>query len=241
MSAPLLRVAGLRCRLGGRDVVADVSFSVEAGQVVGLLGPNGAGKTTCFRVIAGLLDASAGTVALDGVDLGRRPLWRRVRAGLGYLPQQPSVFRGLTVRDNVCLAEEAGSGPGQADALLSELGLAPLADARAGTLSGGERRRLEIARCLATRPRLMLLDEPFAGVDPVAVAELQGRLRALAARRGLGVLVTDHAVHATLPICDRAVILDGGRILAEGTPARVAAREAVRARYLGPGFSLPES
>ncbi len=241
MTAPLLEANDLRVRLGGRDVVAGVDLVVRAGEVVGLLGPNGAGKTTCFRVLAGLLSAQSGTVRLAGRLLDGLPLWRRAQAGLGYLPQRPSVFRDLSVRDNVRLAEEGRGGPSLVPDLLAELGLATLADARAGSLSGGERRRLEIARCLATRPTLVLLDEPFAGVDPVAVEGLQARVRALARERGISVLVTDHAVHATLPICDRAVILDGGRVLAEGAPADVAARPAVRARYLGPGFTLPDA
>jgi lipopolysaccharide export system ATP-binding protein len=239
VSEAALDARGLRRSLGGRVVVDGVDLVVAPGEIVGLLGPNGAGKTTCFRLIAGLLDLQGGSVRIGGESVDGLPLWRRVRQGLGYLPQGPSVFRRLTVRANLTLALEAADAPScRADALLERLGLMDRAADRAGTLSGGERRRLEIARCLAVRPQVVLLDEPFAGIDPVAVAGLQSLVCGLAAEDGIAVLVTDHAVHATLPVCDRAVILDGGRVLAQGTPEAVAADPGVRARYLGPNFQL---
>ena len=231
-----LQARGLRRSYRGRRVVDGVDLDVAPGEVVGLLGPNGAGKTTCFRMVAGLELPEAGTVALDGVDLGRLPLWRRVRAGLGYLAQEPTVFRHLSVRNNLEVALGARGAPlEQAGALLERAGLLALAEQAAGRLSGGERRRLEIARALAAAPRVLLLDEPFAGVDPVAVAALQ-RVIAQLARDGMGVLVTDHAVRETLGICDRALILDGGRVMASGAPQQVAADPHVRDRYLGPDF-----
>jgi lipopolysaccharide export system ATP-binding protein len=236
MSDRRLVARGLRKALSGRQVVGGVDLEVLPGRVVGLLGPNGAGKTTCFKMITGILRPDAGTVELDGVDLGRLPLHRRVQRGLGYLPQEPSVFRSLTVRENVGAALEAkGRSAGEAGPHLEALGLAPLADASAGKLSGGERRRLEIARCLALEPSVLLLDEPFAGVDPVGVQDLQERIRALAAR-GLGILLTDHAVREALGICDEAIILDAGTAMARGTPEQVASDPAVRSRYLGDRF-----
>ncbi|MCB9778330.1 MAG: LPS export ABC transporter ATP-binding protein [Alphaproteobacteria bacterium] len=235
----MLVAEGLTWSAGGRRIVDDVGLAVHAGEVVGLLGPNGAGKTSTFRMVAGLLTPDAGSVRLGERDLGRLPLWKRVRAGLGYLPQAPTIFRRLSVRDNVRLALADGDGDDRADALLAQAGLNGLAAQQAGSLSGGERRRLEIARCLAARPRVLLLDEPFAGVDPVSVEGLQQRIRALATDEGLGILVTDHAVRETLGICARAVILDQGRVMATGTPAEVAADPRVRARYLGDTFRLP--
>ncbi len=233
-----LQAVGLQRTLGGRRVVDGVSLSVAPGEVVGLLGPNGAGKTTCFRMIAGLDRPDAGAVLLDGRDLAREPLWRRVRAGLGYLAQEPTVFRALSVRENVAAALRArGASADEADPALERAGLAHLAGSTAGSLSGGERRRLEITRALAAAPRVLLLDEPFAGVDPVAVAALQALIRELAAS-GIGLLITDHAVRETLGICDRAVILDGGVVIAEGRPEQVAADAHVRARFLGAHFRL---
>ncbi len=236
-----LRGRGLRRVHGGRAVLAGLDLLVRPGEVLGLLGPNGAGKTTCFRILAGLDEADAGAVTLDGLPLDGLPLWRRVRAGLGYLAQEPSVFRDLSVEDNLRVPLEArGAGVGEAEGLLDQLGLLPLRRARAGTLSGGERRRLEIARSLAARPRVLLLDEPFAGVDPVAVAVLQRHIRGLAAA-GIGVLLTDHAVHEALHICDAAILLDAGQAMVRGSPEAVAADPFARARYLGPDFRLRRS
>lgn len=233
-----LEVRGLVRAYGGRRVVDGVDLHVEPGEIVGLLGPNGAGKTTCFRMITGLELPDAGEVRLGGASLERLPLWRRVRLGLGYLPQDPSVFRKLTARQNLEVALEGTGERGRALALLEEAGLAHLAEAPAGTLSGGERRRLEIARCLALRPAVVLLDEPFSGVDPVAVADLARRVRALA-RQGIGVLLTDHAVREALRICDRALLLDGGRVMVSGSPSEVANDAFARSRYLGHDFALP--
>jgi lipopolysaccharide export system ATP-binding protein len=236
MSDRRLVARGLDKTLSDRRVVGGVDLEVAPGRVVGLLGPNGAGKTTCFKMIAGLLRPDAGTVTLDGVDLGTLPLHRRVQRGLGYLPQEPSVFKALTARENVGAALEAKGRPAS-DAMqhLEALGLAALADAPAGKLSGGERRRLEIARCLALGPTVLLLDEPFAGVDPIGVQDLQERVRALAVG-GLGILLTDHAVREALGICDEAIILDAGTVMARGRPSDVAADPTVRARYLGDRF-----
>lgn len=229
---------GLCKSFGPRTVVRDVSLAVEPGEVVGLLGPNGAGKTTCFRIITGMLQPDAGTVSLMGVVLGRQPLWRRVRAGLGYLPQESTGFRMLSVRENLLIPLQARrQGVAEADALMDRVGLTHVAQTMAGHLSGGERRRLEIARCLAGKPSVMLLDEPFAGVDPVAVAELQQQIRVLAAE-GIGILVTDHAVREALKICDRTVIIDSGVVIAEGSPGEIASNPRVRGRYLGEDFRM---
>lgn len=234
-----LLARGLTRAYRGRRVLDGLDVFVAPGEVVGLLGPNGAGKTTCFRLLVGLERADHGTVHLDGRPLDGLALWQRVRAGLGYLPQEASAFRRLSVEDNLRVALEARrADPGEAARLLDQAGLSHLARARAGTLSGGERRRLELARCLAGAPRVLLLDEPFAGVDPVAVADLQRRIRALA-RAGIGVLLTDHAVREALGICDRAILLDGGRIMVAGRPEEVAADPLARARYLGHDFQLP--
>ena len=228
---------GLGRAFGGRRVLDGLDLDVAPGEVVGLLGPNGAGKSTAFKLIAGLERAEQGSVTLDGARLDGLPLWRRVRLGLGYLAQEPSVFRGLSVEENLRVPLERLGAAGDVDRLLAEAGLEHLRSSVAGALSGGERRRLEIARCLASRPRILLLDEPFSGVDPVAVADLQRRIRALA-QRGIGVLLTDHAVREALGICDRAIVLDGGRPMVRGSPAEVAADPYARARYLGEGFRL---
>lgn len=226
-------------RFGHRAVVDGLSISVEPGEIVGLLGPNGAGKTTCFGMITGTVVPDRGSVDLGGVRLDGMPLWRRIRAGLGYLPQHPVGFRRLTVRQNLQIAcGRGGKHQQDIDGLLQRLGLSKVERTPAGALSGGERRRLELARCLATKPKVMLLDEPFAGVDPVAVSALQAQIRELAAS-GIGILVTDHAVRETLGICDRAIIVDAGVSIAEGTPSAVSADERVRSRYLGWDFTLP--
>jgi len=215
---------------------------VRAGEVVGLLGPNGAGKTTTFYVIVGLMRADSGRVTLDGRDLTQEPMYRRARLGVSYLPQEPSVFRKLTVEDNLLailetlpLSHEERSE--RLAALLEELSIAHLAKSKAYTLSGGERRRVEITRALVTSPSFMLLDEPFAGIDPIAVIDIQNIVAQLQ-RRGIGILVTDHNVRETLGICDRAYILNEGRILEEGTPKQIAASPQARELYLGEGFSL---
>jgi lipopolysaccharide export system ATP-binding protein len=226
----------------GRRVVDGVSFEVSPGEVVGLLGPNGAGKTTSFHCVVGLLVPDAGEVRLGDRDLSGLPLHQRARMGIGYLPQEPSIFRKLSVRQNFLLVLEGSGLPRKkqeerADELLSEFDLLRVAHSKGETLSGGERRRAEIARSLLADPRFMLFDEPFAGIDPIAVHDLQrliGKLRA----RGLGILVTDHAVRETLGICDRAVLLVEGKLLEAGTPAEIAASDRARALYLGERFKL---
>ncbi len=229
--------AGLRKAYAGRRVVDGVSLSVGRGDVHGLLGPNGAGKTTAFRLIAGVESADAGSVTLDDEPLDGLPLHRRARRGLAYLPQEQTLFQDLTVRGNVALACEAVRATLSPDEQLARVGIAPLALRRVSGLSGGERRRLEIARLLALSPRALLLDEPFAGIDPVAVAGLQRLVRAIAAG-GVAVLITDHAVRETLAICDHATVVDSGVVQVQGTPAVVAADPHARARYLGDEFVL---
>jgi lipopolysaccharide export system ATP-binding protein len=238
----VLHASGLSKSFRGRRVVDDVSFSVSPGEVVGLLGPNGAGKTTSFHCVVGLLAPDSGEVRLGGQDLSGMPLHARARMGIGYLPQEPSIFRKLTVRQNFLLVLE-GSPLGRRDQeakveeLLTEFDLLRVAHALGETLSGGERRRAEIARSLIAEPRFMLFDEPFAGVDPIAVHDLQRMIHDLRAR-GLGILITDHAVRETLGICDRAVLLVEGKLLESGTPAQIAASERARAVYLGERFKL---
>ncbi len=232
-----LVAVGLRKAYGRRVVVGGVSLTVPLGTVHGLLGPNGAGKTTVFRMLAGVESPDAGSVSLGGQALDGLPLHRRAARGLGYLPQEDTLFRDLDVRGNVALAAAMGPAGASPDALLDRVGIGHLGGRRVDGLSGGERRRLEIARLLALSPRLLLLDEPFAGIDPVAVSGLQGLVRALAAT-GIAVLVTDHAVRETLAICDRATVVDGGTVQVEGTPSAVANDPRARARYLGPDFVL---
>jgi lipopolysaccharide export system ATP-binding protein len=225
----------------GRRVVNRLSFAVNPGEIVGLLGPNGAGKTTCFGMIAGLVLPDSGTVHLNGRSLDGMPLWRRSRAGLGYLAQGPTVFRALSVRENLdMLKPKSSKALVCIETLLARVGLSARASDRAATLSGGERRRLAFARLLMTRPAYVLLDEPFGGVDPVGVQDLQGLVRAIASA-GAGVLLTDHAVRAALEVCDRAIIIDGGSMIIAGTPAEVAADSIVMNRYLGSSFSLDEA
>ena len=236
MSAPLLEARGLTRALGGRNVVEGVDLPVADGEVVGLLGPNGAGKTTTFRLLTGLLRPDAGEVRLRCEPLAG-PLHRRVRAGLGYLPQHPTLFRGLSVRQHLHVPLEARGAPrSEAERLLEEAGLTALAEQRAEALSGGERRRLEIARCLAGAPAVLLLDEPFAGVDPVSVDGLAQRFRGLA-DGGLGVLLTDHAVREALGACDRVVLLVDGQVVREGAPDEVTTDPQARSRWLGEGWT----
>jgi lipopolysaccharide export system ATP-binding protein len=242
MSLVVERVA---LSIDGRPVVREVSLELKPGEVVGLLGPNGAGKTTTFHLITGLLRPDGGQISLDSLPVQHLPMPGRARLGIGYLPQEPSVFRQLSVRDNLALALQASGTPAavrrqRLEQLISEFRLAPFAHRKGFQLSGGERRRCEVARALAVGPkgpRYLLLDEPFAGVDPMAVADLQelvGTLR----QRGMGVLITDHNVRETLAITDRAYILTDGRILASGTAAQMSSDPMVRRHYLGEGFHL---
>ncbi len=238
----LLEVSGLQKKYKSRTVVHDVAFDVDIGEVVGLLGPNGAGKTTCFYMIVGLVAADGGEITLDGARLTHLPIHARARLGLSYLPQEMSVFRKLTVEENVrAVLELQGLKrediSARLEELLGELGIAHLRDNISISLSGGERRRCEIARALATSPRLILLDEPFAGVDPIAVLDIQKIIRYLK-DRGIGVLITDHNVRETLGICDRAFIINAGEVLASGTPADIVQNDQVRQVYLGEHFSL---
>ncbi len=237
-----LCATGLRKSYGRREVLRDVSIDVQAGEVVGLLGPNGAGKTTTFYCVVGLTHPDAGSVRLGDEELTRLPMFRRARHGISYLPQEASVFRGLTVEDNIKailetlpLTREVRRA--RLDSLLDELSIAHLAKSKASALSGGERRRLEITRALVISPAFILLDEPFAGIDPIAVIDIQNIIGQLK-ERGIGVLVTDHNVRETLGICDRAYILSDGMILEEGTPETIAASERAREIYLGKEFSL---
>jgi len=239
----MLVAKGLRKRYRSREVVRDFGLTLEAGEVVGLLGPNGAGKTTCFYMIVGLVPADDGEIVLDGRDITAEPMYTRARLGVGYLPQEPSVFRKLTVADNIRLVLElredldARNRQRELEKLLDELQIGHVADQIGASLSGGERRRVEIARALAANPRLMLLDEPFAGVDPISVGEIQRIVEHLK-HRGIGVLITDHNVRETLGICDRAYILSEGGVLAQGAPDALLANPDVRRVYLGESFRL---
>jgi lipopolysaccharide export system ATP-binding protein len=227
----------------GRTVVRDVSLSIESGEVVGLLGPNGAGKTTCFYMIVGLVPLDQGEIHLDKTDLTRLPMHQRARLGLSYLPQEASVFRKLSVEDNIMaiLETQKELTPAERDQrleeLLQELHVADRRQSLGMSLSGGERRRVEIARALATRPRFILLDEPFAGVDPLSVLDIQQLIMHLK-QRGIGVLITDHNVRETLKICDRAYIMSDGKALAAGSPAEILYNEEVKKVYLGEDFRL---
>ncbi len=238
----LLQVRGLVKVYGSRTVVDDVSFHVDAAEIVGLLGPNGAGKTTSFRMAVGLITPEQGSVFFNGTDVTRMPMFKRARLGIGYLSQERSVFRQLTVTENVIAVLEARGYPKSqrqeiADVLLEELGITHVRASRAETLSGGESRRLEIARTLATDPRLILLDEPFSGVDPKAKEEI-GEILVSLKDRGIGVLLTDHDVHSTLATTDRSYIINEGRILREGQPRDLANDAEVRRIYLGQRFRL---
>jgi len=239
----MLVAEGLRKSYRSRAVVREFGLTLDAGEVVGLLGPNGAGKTTCFYMIVGLVPADAGKIVLDGRDITGEPMYTRARLGVGYLPQEPSVFRKLTVADNLRLVLELredldeSARARELDSLLEELQIGHVSNQIGASLSGGERRRVEIARALAAKPRLMLLDEPFAGVDPISVGEIQRIVRHLKSR-GIGVLITDHNVRETLGICDRAYILNEGSVLAQGAPDALLANPDVRRVYLGEAFRL---
>jgi lipopolysaccharide export system ATP-binding protein len=233
---------GLSKSYKGREVVAGVSIGVRAGEAVGLLGPNGAGKTTCFYMVTGLVPVDRGTIEIDGFDVTTMPMYRRARLGIGYLPQEASIFRGLSVENNIRAVLEMAEKSRKEreirlDALLAEFNITHLRKAPSIALSGGERRRLEIARALATRPNFMLLDEPFAGIDPIAVADIQQLVRHLTSR-GIGVLITDHNVRETLGLIDRAYIIHAGEVLTHGSPAEIVDNPDVRRLYLGEGFTL---
>lgn len=243
-----LAVSSLRKSYGTRTVVHDVSIDVHSGEVVGLLGPNGAGKTTCFYMIVGLVGVDAGTISLDGTEVTRLPIHRRARLGLSYLPQETSVFRQLSVEENIRAVLELqidvrgkrlveSEIDRRLDALLDDLQIQHIRTNGALSLSGGERRRVEIARALATSPRFILLDEPFAGIDPIAVIEIQRIVRFLKAR-AIGVLITDHNVRETLGICDHAYIINAGEVLAAGRPDEIIKNESVRRVYLGEHFRM---
>ena len=237
-----LQVHNLRKSYKKRTVLRDVSLDLHRGEVVALLGPNGSGKTTCFYTIAGLISPEAGQVLIDGRDVTALPMYRRARLGIGYLPQEVSIFRGLSVEDNILAVLEIAEPDRQKrlqklEELLAEFSITHIRRAPALALSGGERRRVEIARCLAADPRYLLLDEPFAGVDPIAVEEIRHMVRALKTR-GLGVLITDHNVRETLDIVDRAYILADGKILMTGTPDQIVRDDNVRRVYLGENFRI---
>jgi len=242
-AATLLEARGLVKSFSGRRVVDGVRFHVRDGEIIGLLGPNGAGKTTSFRMTVGLIRPDGGEVILGGKNCARLPMYRRARLGMGYLPQEPSVFRRMTVFDNLIAVLETLplSRPErkiEANRLLEELELSHLSGHMADTLSGGERRRLELSRALATRPKILLLDEPFAGVDPINVQEIQDLVRKMR-EKGIGILITDHNVRETLRLTDRACIISEGKILREGTPMELIHDEQVRRVYLGHSFDEP--
>jgi lipopolysaccharide export system ATP-binding protein len=239
----MLVARGLQKRFRARQVVHDFAFEIKQGEVVGLLGPNGAGKTTCFYMVVGLIEPDGGRITLDGHDITALPMHARARLGIGYLPQEASVFRRLTVAENVLAVLElrtdlnAAQRERELESLLDELKVAHIAEQKGISLSGGERRRVEIARALAANPRFMLLDEPFAGVDPISVGEIQRIVRHLR-DRGIGVLITDHNVREALGICEHAYILNEGKVLARGTPAEILSHEQVREVYLGREFRM---
>lgn len=237
-----LIVENLRKSYKTRTVVQDISLKIHSGEIVGLLGPNGAGKTTSFYMMVGLVPLDAGRILLNGKDLSRLPIHSRARMGLSYLPQEPSIFRKMTVTENIMavlelqgLTEEEQEA--QLEALLQELHIVHIRNSMAVSLSGGERRRVEIARCLATNPSFILLDEPFAGIDPIAVLDIQKIIRFLSSKN-IGILITDHNVRETLGICDRAYIVNDGTVFASGSPDEIVKDEAVREVYLGRDFRL---
>jgi lipopolysaccharide export system ATP-binding protein len=238
-----LNAYGLAKRFKQRTVVKNISFHIQSGEVVGLLGPNGAGKTTSFYMVVGLINSDQGTIAIDERDITHLPMHARARLGIGYLPQEPSVFRKMTVAENILaiLQTRAELSPLQQEQameeLLEELHISHVRHSLGMSLSGGERRRVEIARALATRPRFILLDEPFAGVDPISVLDIQGIIQHLK-NRGIGILITDHNVRETLKICDRGYIINAGEVIAQGEPGVLLADKQVRQVYLGENFSL---
>ena len=238
-----LATAGITKSYGGRKVVDSVSIAVHGGEVVGLLGPNGAGKTTSFYMCVGLVSADSGSILLNQQDITRQPMYMRARMGLGYLPQEPSVFRKMSVQDNILSILETipsltrAERKNRLEELLAELGLTPLRDNLASSLSGGERRRVEITRALARSPFFILLDEPFAGIDPLAIRDIQEIISKLR-NKGIGVLITDHNVRETLGICDRAYILIDGKVLEEGAPEAIASSKKAQRYYLGDDFAL---
>ncbi|MCT7360297.1 MAG: LPS export ABC transporter ATP-binding protein [Thalassobium sp.] len=238
-----LKAENLAKSYNGREVVKDVSMSVHSGQIVGLLGPNGAGKTTCFYMIVNLVQADKGRIKIDDEDISHLPMHGRAQKGIGYLPQEASIFRKLSVADNILAILETRKDLNRAqrleklEDLLNEFHIQHIRSSLGMSLSGGERRRVEIARALAAEPSFILLDEPFAGVDPISVADIMDIIRQLKAR-GIGVLITDHNVRETLAICEKAYIVGGGHIIAEGTPEQVLASEQVRKVYLGEDFRL---
>ena len=237
-----LIVEHLRKSYQSRTVVQDISLQINSGEVVGLLGPNGAGKTTSFYMIVGLVPLDGGRITLNGKDLSHMPIHNRARMGLSYLPQEPSIFRKLTVTENIlAILELQGLSEieqnNQLESLLNELHIVHIRNSRAISLSGGERRRVEIARCLATNPSFILLDEPFAGIDPIAVIDIQKIIRYLSSKN-IGVLITDHNVRETLGICDRAYIVNDGTVFASGLPSDIVNNQAVREVYLGKDFKL---
>lgn len=236
------KVESLKKRFKARTVIHDISVSISSGEVVGLLGPNGAGKTTSFYMMVGLVPLDGGRITMDGVDLGHLPVHRRSRMGLSYLPQEPSIFRKLTVAENILAILELQhllplQMESKLESLLLDLHISHLRHSPSVSLSGGERRRVEIARCLASNPRFILLDEPFAGIDPIAVIDIQKIIKFLK-EKGIGVLITDHNVRETLGICDRAYIVNDGRVLAAGRPGDIIQNESVREVYLGKNFRL---
>jgi len=241
----VLSTRGLVKAFRKRRVVDGVSFRVEPGEIVGLLGPNGAGKTTSFLMVLGMVRPDEGEVLFRDEDVTRKPIFRRARLGIAYLPQEPSVFRKMTVEGNILAILETlkltrPERLRRLSTLLAELDLTPRRKSRADTLSGGERRRLELTRALVLEPTLLLLDEPFAGVDPIAVQDIQNILRRLRGERGISILLTDHNVRETLTVTDRSYIIAEGKILRHGAPAELVKDEVVRRTYLGEGFSMPE-
>ncbi|MEO5622817.1 MAG: LPS export ABC transporter ATP-binding protein [Dokdonella sp.] len=239
----MLSASGLRKSFRGRAVVRDFAFTLDQGEIVGLLGPNGAGKTTCFYMIVGLIAADAGSIRVDDRDVTTAPMHVRAQLGVGYLPQEASVFRRLSVADNILAILELrpdldhSGRQSELESLLDDLQIGHIAGQKGVSLSGGERRRVEIARALAAKPRFMLLDEPFAGIDPISVVDIQRIVRQLKSR-GIGILITDHNVRETLGICERAYIMSEGAVLAQGAPADILANEQVREVYLGREFRM---